>query len=108
MGEPEVVEIPQLDMGEEPIDNAAAVAAIPTAEAITDFEVHKTKSDKKWSTFVVGTDKRQLTVQPGDVGEESFNNFCAAVKAMFETEEGQAVKAKMKAFLRSRPYSIPT
>lgn len=108
MGEPEVVEIAQLDMGTEPVDNAAAVASIPADEKICGFTISKTKSDLKWSSFDVVTTQRTLHVSDGTVGAEQFNAFCDDVRAMFQTAEGQVVLGKMKALLRLRPLVIQT
>ena len=53
-----------------------------------------------------GREHTKTFAQPGDVGEEKFDNFCSKVKAMYGTIEGQAVISAIKAFLKAKPLEL--
>ncbi len=99
-------EIEQLDMGSEPI--AQGTVQIPTEEHIVGFGIAMTKTDRKWSSFKLTTDQREIEIEPGKVGQAQFDTFCGEVKAMFGTTEGAAVLAKLKQLLAARPLTVNT
>ena len=95
-----------LDLGAEPIDTKAVV--VPTEERICGFEVKLTKSDFKWSQFLLTTTQRRLTISDGEFGKAAFDIMCQRVKAMFQTDEGKSVIQAMKAALKLKPLVIKT
>jgi hypothetical protein len=106
MGEPEPQVVEQLDMGTEPINQGAVV--IPTEEHIIGFAIELTRSDRKWSSFTLTTDQRQINVSPGLLGQDVFDAFCDDVRAMFQSVAGGTVLSKLRALLRQRPLQVET
>ena len=95
-----------LDLGTELINTEAVV--VPTEERICGFEVALTKSDFKWSQFLLTTTQRRVVISDGEFGKEAFGIMCQRVKAMFLTDEGKSVIQAMKAALKLKPLVIKT
>jgi len=98
--------VADLDLGVEPINTEAVV--VPTEERICGFEVALTKSDFKWSQFLLTTTQRRMVISDGEFGKEAFGIMCQRVKAMFLTDEGKSVIQAMKAALKLKPLKLNT
>ena len=94
-----------LDLGTEAIDTQQVT--VPTSETIIGFYPQLTL-DQKWCQFHIYTSLRERLVNPGEDGQEDFAEMCKRVKAMFQTPEGAAVIAAMKAALRKKPLVLKT
>lgn len=94
----------QLDMGAVPVDSSEV--QIPADEKLFSFLVELTRSDQKWCRFEVGTTLRTQAIEPGIVGETAFKAFCQKVRAMYETDEGQAVLAAIRTWLAEHPVKF--
>jgi hypothetical protein len=92
-----------LDLGTESID--ASEVLLPTEEVLTGIDMQLT-DEQKWQRFQVHTSHRELSVEPGTVGDNKFAAFCTKVKAMYSTAEGQAVLEDMKALLKTKKLAL--
>jgi hypothetical protein len=108
--EPQAPTVEQIDLGAEAVNQGAVV--IPTTERLLGFEMRRfvdpSDDTPKWQSFKILSEHRELPIEPGNVGEQPFNEFCADVKAMLQTPEGQKVTGKMRALMRNRPLQVRT
>lgn len=99
-----MAEVQPISMGSVAVDSSEV--EIPADEKLFKFLVELTRSDQKWCRFEVGTTLRNVAVEPGTVGQATFDGLCIKVREMFQTEEGQAVLAAIRTYLAAHPVKF--
>jgi len=100
MGEVEKRVVTQVNPGKIAIDVAKVV--MPTEEGIRTLTTEWT-GNGKWCQFPVRTSQRSMNVSPGSMGQEEFDDLCELAAAMYQTDEGVAFLAAIRAEVAAKP-----
>ena len=89
-----------VDFGEVAIDVSKII--LPDKRRIVGWKFEQTKTGE-YCRFEIPTTHGVEPVEPGRQGDDVFLDICAEVAAMFNTAQGQVVKARMLALVAAKP-----